>query len=177
MKESLIWDKAEQAANKLSATVIGEYWVPRSELRHLPQGSKRQPIRAFMLQKGTEYAGIRASGLIDEGNNPFKAGGFDPSKKGYFYYFPIVGISGDYIGFGITNHLENRIQEHQKNLNSNGYSMGSVQHIEFEIGSEARALETKMKVAFKGNVADIGVSGFRKECISADFKELFFKLL
>lgn len=108
-------------------------------------------------------------GWIDEvcSHMPKAKRGFNPNKVGYVYYL----IFGDYVGFGITNLLDDRIKRHRTALGRCGYIMDNLSVIQFDKGKDAATLETKIKKEM--DIVDSMVKGFRREALNiCDFQSL-----
>lgn len=67
--------------------------------------------------------------------------GFDPSKPAWLY----VIKTDEFVGYGITNFIKNRIRRHKFNLAQQNYSIARIKVFYFESGSEARKLESIIK--------------------------------
>ena len=71
--------------------------------------------------------------------------GFNPNKKGYFYIQQLGGRFSGLVNIGITNKLEQRLKTHAKTAKKHDLEIIKVDHIEFNNGYEAQALEATIK--------------------------------
>ena len=96
-------------------------------------------------------------------------GGYDSSKKGYFYVITASGVNS-FIGFGISNIPRRRLRTH---VNSLKISNTVIKHLViFEgRGKHVLSLESSVKRDFRINSQDI--EGFRQEALySEDMQQL-----
>lgn len=123
--------------------------------------------RKFEISNGTSNEWTTL-GQLRQGQNPFNPGGFDTSRKGYFYIIKVLSSTGDFINIGISNNYKKRLSSHKTNLMKNGMSYEIHAVYEFSNGKDALDFETNVKRRMQK--IDLGVDGFRTETTS--WKEL-----
>jgi hypothetical protein len=90
--------------------------------------------------------------------------GFKPSKPGWLYVLLIDTPKGYCYGFGITNHIEDRMSLHKRFLKRANCTIVNIfEPLYFDSGYDAKLIEDRWKKSeFKIN---IGVKGFQDECL------------
>lgn len=86
--------------------------------------------------------------------------GFKVNKHGWFY----IIYTDNFIGFGITNNLKNRLGEHNRNFKKHKvkyHTFGTV----FGYGNFILELENAVKKEFVDQIINTGIEGFRKEAM------------
>lgn len=89
--------------------------------------------------------------------------GFDVSKMVTFYVYKIIKNKIEYIGFGVTNNFKSRHSRHCSMFRKYEIEWEVVSTVDFLDGKKALEIETKIRKS--PNIIDLGVSGFRKECL------------
>ena len=84
--------------------------------------------------------------------------GYDKSKQGSIY---LITIDDDYLGYGITGNLDERLARHKRNLDNAGRTHTLFASATFEDGSIPLEIEQKIKDKFVQ--IDLEVDGFRTE--------------
>lgn len=90
--------------------------------------------------------------------------GFDQSKPAVFY----VIDAGDFIGYGITNNYKQRMRHHTGTLARAGYDILASHAFRFVNGSDALALETRIKCKKRAHVR-VEIAGFKTEALDRKF--------
>ncbi len=93
--------------------------------------------------------------------------GFKSNKPAELYLYNINGI---YLGYGITGNLKKRHVTHVKNLTKAGFNFKLITSFSFENGRDAWLVEKYIKTNF--NSLNLGVVGFKKECISIEHLDI-----
>lgn len=70
--------------------------------------------------KKMTFSSIYNSGCLC---NDCASSGYKTDKIGYFYILFVKGLSHDFIGFGITNHIEDRLSTHRTNLKKSSFEI------------------------------------------------------
>jgi hypothetical protein len=92
-------------------------------------------------------------------------GGFNPNIPGQVYIVSLESPVQSYIGFGISNDHKQRIKDHIRTANREGFSLTTIKVINFEIGKDSANLELKLKRNLP--IVDTGLVGFKTEAILA----------
>lgn len=142
------FDEAEKLVAHLGLSLTGK--TVEGKYKH----------RRFEVTNGTstEWSTL---GQLRREQNPFKPGGFDPSRVGYFYLLKVYSRIGDYLNIGITNNYKKRLSSHKTNLLKGGMSYETYAVFEFQDGRDALDFETEVKR--KIEKIDLGIEGFRTE--------------
>jgi predicted GIY-YIG superfamily endonuclease len=86
------------------------------------------------------------------------------STQGFVYVLLIEGRTGTFCGFGITNNIERRLQQHQLELAKHGYFIVKSSILTTD-GQTAFNIEKQIKEKF--NTIGVDVKGFKSESIPA----------
>lgn len=90
--------------------------------------------------------------------------GFKSNKPAYVYIFLLDTVYGDCYGFGISNNLKSRLRAHYKNLKNCIKKEYEPKY--FEEGKLAQEVEKAWKMS--PHLVDIGITGFRTECVKVN---------
>lgn len=93
--------------------------------------------------------------------------GFIPAKKAHVYIYKIVKDDKVYVGFGISNNLQNRNLDHQKTFAEHGATGEIVAKFLYRNGALAAALESQLVSTIP--ITSTGMAGFIRE--AADWGE------
>lgn len=102
-------------------------------------------------------------------------GGFNPNKEGYFYIIELEKGGIKSIGYGISNIVKKRINQHKRTFKETNtkYTVLAIYH--FEYGFNTLKMETMVK---KHNTnVNFGIEGFRSECLEYESKDYLINLL
>lgn len=131
------------------------------------------------FQKGNEnaYASARSRGILDEVCQHMVRGksGFDPTKPSVLYLVILDSPHECYVGFGVSNKFERRLNDHIRNSNRAGFSFVVVDIIEFKNGKDASDIERKLKHTLP--IVDSGVDGFKTEAVLKDNAHILFRVV
>jgi hypothetical protein len=89
--------------------------------------------------------------------------GFDVSKTVTFYVYKMIKNKSEYVGFGITNDFKMRHATHCSMFRKHNIKWEIISTVDFLDGSKALEIETKIRK--NPNIIDLGIIGFRKECL------------
>lgn len=99
--------------------------------------------------------------------------GFNPTKPAWMYRLLLDTPSGTCYGFGITNDIKGRMNKHRRVLK--GMLDQEYTPVYFDSGLDALSLESEWKKS--PHIVDIGVEGFRTECVLVNYEttKMIFK--
>lgn len=105
-----------------------------------------------------KQAGMRCSKCRKVKNG--KKGGFDIEKPSHIYILKVIGMTGDFVGYGISNDVSRRLAMHNKNLLEYGFVVEDFRTFACS-GGEAHITEYLIKHTFERNPQE--VEGFLTE--------------
>jgi hypothetical protein len=120
--------------------------------------------KEFQIAHPNTYKHVCSAGLLDEAcehMGSYKSG-YRKDKPGYLYTVEIVTKSGEYVGFGITNYLEERLYHHKRNCNKADASLELIESF-CSSGEEILKLEKHLKTVLP--IVNTGIEGFKTEAI------------
>lgn len=120
----------------------------------------------FKYSKGA-YCAAYDRGVLDEicGHMQKVKTGYNKKKTGYLYVLKLSSDNKEYVGFGVTNSIDDRIKQHDLSAAKTGFV---VQVIKVFSGDGERILCTERDIKRKFRMIDSGIKGFRRECSSLD---------
>ncbi len=167
----LLWDRDifSHFVRSNGKSIFEEY---RTKDECAAEALKYTSRRRFYCCSQKYYTYAKNFGWLDEICSHMIRGksGFNPEIMGYFY----VLETEKFIGFGITNYLENRLSAHKNSFSQNGVSVTSYKVFEFASGSLALAMERHLKTSFRKRILNTGIDGFKRESVSVDYKQEFY---
>ena len=143
-----------EAAKKLGITLVGEY-----------KGMRK--LADFSCPKHGITRKTPMGVMVGHGCSSCAKYGFDPKREAYFYIYEVTGKE-NFTGFGITFNLKSRNNNHQLLFKKSMLKGDLVFSVKFEVGSDAKALEDKIKKLYKDFSLSPNVNGFRTEAVSSN---------
>lgn len=101
--------------------------------------------------------------------------GFNASEPAWFYVVGLYGPNGEYVGFGITRDLEFRLKTHARTLREHGMELEVLHSRLYSRGRDALDTETAVKQLLP--TVNIGIDGFRRECVDKVHQETLIGLV
>ena len=150
---------------------IRTYWTDED----LEKEAKMYKTRTEFQRYGNNaYAAAWNRGILDKICIHMLRGksGFDPNKKSSFYVVRLTGMVESYVGFGISNDVQQRLKEHKRNSASFGFSLDVIMVLDFETGHSIEVFEKELKS--KLPIASSGVEGFKTEAVLKKDESLLF---
>jgi hypothetical protein len=119
----------------------------------------------FKRKSPKQYRKACESGWIDEicSHMGSYKGGYNKDKPGYFYTVGLTTKIGEYVGFGITNYLDERLYSHKRNCDKEGFDFTLLSSVYYEDGGKAYKLERYLKDNLP--IVNAGITGFKTEAI------------
>lgn len=150
---------------------IRTYWTDED----LEKEAKKYKTRTEFQKVGNKaYSVAWSRCILDKICSHMSRGktGFDPDKNSSFYVVRLTGLTESYVGFGISNDVQQRFKEHKRNSASLGFSLDVIVRLDFETGHSVEMFEKELKS--KLPIVSSGVEGFKTEAILEKDEDLLF---